>query len=48
MSHTFEINKTLFHLDIQYNYFRADECETFAHGLESNHDLYGLHVEGND
>lgn len=43
----FRSNTVLFHIDLSYNSFNADECGIMAKGLIANHSLYGLHMIGN-
>ncbi|CAK0802441.1 unnamed protein product, partial [Prorocentrum cordatum] len=39
--------KSLFHLDISYNHFSAEDCDLLADGIRKNHSLWGVHIEGN-
>lgn len=43
-----KVNTVLRHLDLSYNYFNENECKTIAEGLTENHDLFGIHMLGND
>jgi Ran GTPase-activating protein (RanGAP) involved in mRNA processing and transport len=38
----------LVHLDLSFNYFTEGETRTLSTYLDTNHDLLGLHYEGND
>ena len=38
----------LAHLDLSFNSLTSDECGLIGQGLESNHDLLGLHLMGNE
>lgn len=38
----------LAHLDLSCNYLTEKECEILAEGLKKNHNIYGLHLLGND
>lgn len=38
----------LAHLDLSFNYFNESETQTISTHLEGNHDLLGLHFQGND
>eukprot|EP00359_Climacostomum_virens_P009598 CAMPEP_0204913250 /NCGR_PEP_ID=MMETSP1397-20131031/11196_1 /ASSEMBLY_ACC=CAM_ASM_000891 /TAXON_ID=49980 /ORGANISM="Climacostomum Climacostomum virens, Strain Stock W-24" /LENGTH=869 /DNA_ID=CAMNT_0052084449 /DNA_START=77 /DNA_END=2683 /DNA_ORIENTATION=- len=38
----------LAHLDLSFNYFNEAETKIISAHLEGNHDLFGLHYEGND
>ena len=40
-------NQTLTHLDISHNQFGQRECRVLGLALNSNHTLFGLHLEGN-
>lgn len=44
----FEECKALFHLDLSYNGFGAEDCAVMAAGLAKNHTLFGLHLIGNE
>ena len=37
----------LVHIDLSYNNFTMKECQMIKEGISSNHNLYGLHFEGN-
>lgn len=41
-------NRSLLHLDLSHNGFDARELEIMKGGLEDNHILLGLHLEGNE
>lgn len=43
----FTFNKTLFHLDLSYNNFSADDCRIMGEALRANHTLFGIHLIGN-
>eukprot|EP00931_Biecheleriopsis_adriatica_P052251 TRINITY_DN30378_c0_g1_i2.p1 TRINITY_DN30378_c0_g1~~TRINITY_DN30378_c0_g1_i2.p1 ORF type:complete len:1630 (+),score=356.30 TRINITY_DN30378_c0_g1_i2:150-5039(+) len=40
--------EALFHLDLSYNGFDAEDCGLMATGLTNNHTLFGLHLVGNE
>eukprot|EP00439_Symbiodinium_sp_Y106_P081675 s107_g20.t2 len=44
----FQDCKTLFHLDLSYNGFDAEDCGILAAGLAKNQTLFGLHLVGNE
>lgn len=39
---------SLFHLDISYNNFKAEDAHILAEGLKSNHKIFGIHMDGNE
>ena len=41
-------NKELIHLDISFADFDSTEIEIISKGLNENHSILGLHVDGND
>ncbi|OMJ93570.1 hypothetical protein SteCoe_3405 [Stentor coeruleus] len=47
-SKMFSVNQFLQHVDLSNNYFGKKECEIIGEGLKDNHNIYGLHVQGND
>lgn len=44
----FQDGAVLFHVDISYNGFIADDCAIIAAGLKDNHTLFGIHLTGNE
>lgn len=44
----FEDCKAMFHMDLSYNGFGAEDCAVMAAGLAKNHTLFGLHLVGNE
>eukprot|EP00930_Biecheleria_cincta_P022335 TRINITY_DN16310_c0_g8_i1.p1 TRINITY_DN16310_c0_g8~~TRINITY_DN16310_c0_g8_i1.p1 ORF type:complete len:1606 (+),score=285.74 TRINITY_DN16310_c0_g8_i1:302-4819(+) len=48
MANIFQDCEPLFHLDLSYNGFDAEDCATMAAGLALNHTLFGLHLVGNE
>lgn len=40
--------QSLLHLDFSFNYFTIEESKFIAEGLQQNHYLLGLHMEGNN
>ena len=47
LSEMFIENKTLRHVDLRYNSLSREDCIAIGEGLEQNHTLLGLHMEGN-
>ena len=43
----FAKNQSLVHVDLSYNMIKQDDCATIAHGLKMNHQILGLHFQGN-
>lgn len=41
-------NRSLLHLDISHNQFKADDMEVIGDGLKENHTLLGLHAVGHN
>lgn len=48
LADTLKHGEVLYHLDLSYNCFNAEECESLAKALLSNHTLFGIHLVGND
>lgn len=48
LTNIFQECEALFHLDLSYNGFDAEDCATMAAGIASNHTLFGLHLVGNE
>lgn len=40
--------RELLHLDLSYNYFTVDESRILGEALKHNHQILGLHMEGNN
>ncbi len=47
-SKAFEFNKNIIHLDLSYNFFDARELSEINEGLNKNHTILGLHIDGNE
>ena len=47
LSEMFVENNTLRHVDLRYNSLCRDDCLVVGEGLEHNHTILGLHMEGN-
>mmetsp|Transcript_117307 Transcript_117307/g.184520 ORF Transcript_117307/g.184520 Transcript_117307/m.184520 type:complete len:1568 (+) Transcript_117307:87-4790(+) len=47
LASVFQDGDTLFHLDLSYNGFIAEDCALLASGLRNNHSLFGIHLVGN-
>lgn len=43
-----ELNSTVLHLDLSFNFFTFAECETLAELIKDNHNCIGLHMTGNE
>ena len=41
-------NHSLFHVDISFNSFSAEDIQTISDGLRTNHQIFGFHTEGNN
>ena len=46
-SKMFRTNKSLIHVDMSHNHIKEIDCEIIAEGLKSNHNVLGLHFQGN-
>ena len=43
----FEKNSSLFHVDLSHNNLNAKTLKIISQGLQNNHNIYGIHIEGN-
>lgn len=47
-SEAFKKNKYLIHVDLSHNGFDSRELQIISEGLNSNHEILGIHLNGNE
>jgi hypothetical protein len=48
LSKLFKNHQKLYHVDLSHNLFSAADCKAIQQGLNANHTVMGLHLDGND